>query len=47
MSFPDNAGIFGPKRDEMRGDRRKMHNVEPNIITMFKSRRLRWAGHVA
>jgi hypothetical protein len=38
----------------MTGDRRKMHNEElhtlyssPNIIEMIKSRRIRWAGHVA
>jgi hypothetical protein len=46
--------IFGPKRDEVRGDWRKLHNEElhnlyssPNIIRMIKSRRMRWAGHVA
>jgi hypothetical protein len=46
--------IFGPKRDEMNGDLRKLHNEElhnlyssPNIIRMIKSRRMRWAGHVA
>jgi hypothetical protein len=46
--------IFGPKRDEVMGDWRKLHNEElhnlyssPNIITMVKSRRMRWAGHVA
>jgi hypothetical protein len=45
--------IFGPKRDEVRGDWRKLHNEEfknlyssPNIIRMIKSRRMRWAGHV-
>jgi hypothetical protein len=45
--------IFGPKRDEMMGDLRKLHNEEfhnlyssPNIIRMFKSRRMTWAGHV-
>jgi hypothetical protein len=45
--------IFGPKRDED-GSRRKLHNDElhdlyssPNIVRMFKSRRMRWAGHVA
>jgi hypothetical protein len=43
---------FGPKRDEVRGDWRKLHNEElhnlyfsPNIIRMIKSRRMRWAGH--
>jgi hypothetical protein len=43
--------IFGPKRDEVTGDWRKLHNEElhnlyssPNIIRMIKSRRTRWAG---
>jgi hypothetical protein len=46
--------IFGPKRDEVTGDWRKLHNEElhniyasPNIIIMRKSRRMRWEGHVA
>ena len=46
--------IFGAKRDEIAGEWRKIHNAElhalhssPNIISNFKSRRLRWAGHVA
>jgi hypothetical protein len=46
--------IFGPKRDEATGDWRKLHNEElnnlyssPNIIRVSKSRRMRWAGHVA
>jgi hypothetical protein len=45
--------IFGPKRDEVRGEWRRLHNKElyalysPNIIRVIKSRRLRWAGHVA
>jgi hypothetical protein len=46
--------IFGPKRDEVRGEWRKLHNEElhnlylsPNIIRQIKSRRMRWAGHVA
>jgi hypothetical protein len=46
--------IFGPKRDRAKGDWRKLHNEElhnlycsPNIIRMIKSRRMRWAGHVA
>jgi hypothetical protein len=46
--------IFGPKRDEVTGGRRKLHNVElhnlcssPSIIRMIKSRRMRWEGHVA
>jgi hypothetical protein len=44
--------IFGPKRDEMVGFWRrvhneKLHNFSPNIIRMIKSKRMRWAGHVA
>jgi hypothetical protein len=46
--------IFGPKRDEVTGEWRRLHNKElyalyssPNIIWVIKSRRLRWAGHVA
>jgi hypothetical protein len=46
--------IFGPKRDEVSGEWRKLHNEElrdlypsPSIIRLFKSRRMRWAGHVA
>jgi hypothetical protein len=44
--------IFGPKRDEVTGERRKLHNEglhnlysSPNIIRTIKSRRMRWAGH--
>jgi hypothetical protein len=47
-------GVFGPKRDEVTGEWRTLHNEEfynlyssPNIIRMIKSRRMRWAGHVA
>jgi hypothetical protein len=46
--------IFGPKRDEVTGVWRKLHNKElhdlyssPSIITIIMSRRMRWAGHVA
>jgi hypothetical protein len=46
--------IFGPKRDEVTGEWIKLHNEElrvlyssPNIIRQVKSRRMRWAGHVA
>jgi hypothetical protein len=46
--------IFGPKRDEVTGELRKLHNEElhilysfPNIIRQIKLRRTRWAGHVA
>jgi hypothetical protein len=46
--------IFGPKRDEVKGEWRKLHNEElrdlyssPSIIRIIKSRRMRWAGDVA
>jgi hypothetical protein len=46
--------IFGPKRDEVTGEWRKLHNEElyilyssPNIIRQIKSSRMRLAGHVA
>jgi hypothetical protein len=46
--------LCGPKRDEVIGDWRKLHNEElhnlyfsPSIIRMIKSRRMRWTGHVA
>jgi hypothetical protein len=46
--------IFGPKRDEVTGGWRKLHNEElhnlyssPVVIRMIKSRRMRWAGHAA
>jgi hypothetical protein len=46
--------IFGPKRDEVTGGWRKLHNEElhnlysfPSIIRMIKSRIIKWAGHVA
>jgi len=46
--------LFGPKRDEVTGEWRKLHNVElrdlyslPNIVRVVKSRRMRWTGHVA
>jgi hypothetical protein len=45
--------IFGPKRDEVTGEWRRLYNEElndlyslPNIIRVIKSRRMRWAGHV-
>jgi hypothetical protein len=47
-------GIFGPKRDKVTGQRRKLHSVElhnfyssPDIIRQIKSRRMRCEGHVA
>jgi hypothetical protein len=46
--------IFGPKRDEVTGEWRRLHNEElyalyslPNTIRVIKSRRQRWAGHEA
>jgi hypothetical protein len=41
--------IFGPKRDEVTGGWRKLHNLysSPSIIRMIMCRRMRWAGHVA
>jgi hypothetical protein len=46
--------VFGPKRDEVTGKWRKLHNEElnnlyslPNIVRVVKSRRMRWVGHVA
>jgi len=45
--------IFGPRRDEVTGDWRRLHNEElddlscsPNIVRVIKWRRMRWAGHV-
>jgi hypothetical protein len=47
-------GIFGPKREEVAGGWRRLHNEElhnlyasPNIIRVIKSRRMKWARHVA
>jgi hypothetical protein len=46
--------IFGPKRDKVTGEWRRLHNKElyglyssPDIIQVIKSGRLRWAGYVA
>ena len=46
--------IFGPGRDEVTGEWRRLHNEKlndlyspPNIVRVIKSRRMRWAGHVA
>jgi hypothetical protein len=46
-------GLFGPKRDKLTGEWRRLNNEEicnlycsPNIIGDFKSRRMRWAGNV-
>src|SRR5215469_13928162 len=47
-------GVLGPKKDEVTGEWRKLHNEElrdlyslHNIVRVVKSRRMRWAGHVA
>ena len=46
--------IFGPRRDDVTGEWRRLHNGElndlyssPNIVRVIKSTRMRWAGHVA
>jgi hypothetical protein len=46
--------MFGPKRDEVTGEWRRLHNKElyavyssPNIIRVINSRRMRWTGHLA
>jgi hypothetical protein len=46
--------IFGPKRDEVTGEWRKLHNEKlnylyfsPNIVRVIKSRKIGWTGHVA
>jgi len=46
--------VFGPRREEVGGEWRTLHNEElndlycsPNIVRGIKSRRMRWAGHVA
>ena len=46
--------IFAPRREEVTGEWRRLHNEElndlyssPNILRVIKSRRMRWAGHVA
>ena len=46
--------VFGPKRDEVTGEWRKLHKEDlrdlyslPNVVRVVKSRRMRWAWHVA
>jgi hypothetical protein len=48
------SSLFGPRRDEVTGEWRKLHNEElndlyslPKIVQVVKSRSIRWAGHVA
>ena len=47
-------GMFGQRREEVTGERRRLHNEElndlycsPNTVRVIKSRIMRWAGHVA
>jgi len=45
-------GFFGPKRNEVTGEWRKLHEelndlYSPDIVRVIKSRSLRWVGHVA
>jgi hypothetical protein len=54
MLNPQLGRIFGPKRDKVMGQWRKLHNEElynlytsPDIIMQIKSRRMRWVGYVA
>jgi hypothetical protein len=52
--YYSNLFYFGPKRDKVTGEWRKLHNEElsdlyslPNIVRVVKLKRMRWAGHVA
>ena len=54
MRIGAEGGIFGPKRDKITGEWRKLHNEElndlycsPNIVWVIRSRRMRWVGHLA
>jgi hypothetical protein len=54
VMYGDCTKVFGPKRDEVTGEWGKLHNEElndlyssPNIVKVVKSRRMRWAGHMA
>ena len=51
---PNVISVFGPRRDEVTGEWRRLHNEElndlycsPNIVLVIKWRRMRWTGHVA
>jgi hypothetical protein len=54
LTLREEHRVFGPKRDEVTGEWRKLHNEElrdlyssPSIIRIIKSGRMRWAGNVA
>ena len=54
FQFYSTTGLFWPRRDEVTGEWRRLHNEElndlyfsPNKVRVIKSRRIRWAGHVA
>jgi hypothetical protein len=54
MGISGFRGIFGSKKDEATGEWSKLHNEElsdlycsPTIVRVIKSRRMRWAGHIA
>jgi hypothetical protein len=59
LQFPESSRmilkkIFGPKRDDVTEEWRKLHNEElrdlyssPSVIRIIRSRKMRWVGHVA
>jgi hypothetical protein len=54
LYYYNHSQLFGPKRDEIIGEWRKLHNEElhdlyssPTLVRVIKSRRMRWVGHVA
>jgi hypothetical protein len=53
FGYPNDISLFGPKRDEVTGEWKRLHNEKlndpyssPTILRVIKSRRMRWAGHV-